>query len=74
MIYYLVKAANSCEQHTVAEFEHVVAHLLQQWRILWLRIFKWWQRITREQALGHVIECYRSFLPRAPMLVHFVPY
>jgi hypothetical protein len=31
---HLIKASDSCDEHAVAEFEHVVADLLQQRRIL----------------------------------------
>lgn len=29
LVKYLVEAPDACEEHTLAELEHVVAHLLQ---------------------------------------------
>lgn len=56
----LVEATNPSDHDTVIEFEHCVADLLQQWRVVWLKIILRWQCITSNDTLRHIFKVERS--------------
>jgi hypothetical protein len=74
---YLIEAANSCDHNAMAELEHIVAHLLQQWWIFGLFIIyvgKWlWFGFYH--ALRNIIIERQCCLPlRSPNVRNLAPW